>query len=64
MQRRDYSRPEIVRVRLNPEQAVLSQCSVAAASVQNADPSGFCKGGRMDCRLNRGRGGSDSAAAS
>jgi len=33
--KRVYTPPQIVRVHLNPEQAVLSQCSVAATSVLN-----------------------------
>ena len=54
MEKRVYSKPKIMRVRLNPEQAVLSQCSASATDFKDGDASGFCEGGRG---MGMGRGG-------
>ena len=35
MEKRVYSKPKIMRVRLNPEQAVLSQCSVGSTDLKS-----------------------------
>ena len=74
MEKRVYSKPKIMRVRLNPEQAVLSQCSVGSTDLKDGDAGGFCEGGMMGgCRQGKagmgrrgGRGGrgSDSGASS
>jgi len=41
-EKKAYSRPVIVRVKLNPEQAVLSACSTGGASVSSANLGGIC----------------------
>ncbi len=38
MEKKAYSKPRIFRVKLNTEQAVLSQCSEAAADIKNSNP--------------------------
>ncbi len=62
MIRQLYQKPEIIVVPINPEQAVLSNCSVGAGNLSNQNTSGSCV--PQNCRQKNGRGGSDSAASS
>ncbi len=63
MIRSPYQKPELIVVPINPEQAVLSNCSVGANNLSNQNnTSGSCVAG--NCRQKNGRGGSDSAASS
>ncbi len=41
MEKKAYSKPKIFRVKLNSEQAVLSQCSDTSMDLKNSDPQ-FC----------------------
>ena len=37
-----YVSPQVIRVKLEATQAVLSQCEVGATGISNAQPAGFC----------------------
>ncbi len=39
-----YVSPQVTRVKLEPTQAVLSQCSVGVTNAKTGVPSGFCDG--------------------
>ena len=58
--KRTCSRPMIVRVQLNHEQAVLAACSTTTSSLQNTTGA-FCKNG---CRRNISSAGRDNATSS
>lgn len=62
MQKRPYSKPKIVMVQLNHEQAVLSQCSASAMTLDRSVLS-WCNPG-SDCRQASKRGGSDETFSS
>lgn len=65
MQKRAYFKPKMVRVKLNPEQAVLSQCSAGATTLIDMNElSGFCKSSGGGCRQQNKSGGSNSGASS
>lgn len=65
MQKRAYFKPKMVRVKLNPEQAVLSQCSAGATTLIDQDESpGFCKSSGGGCRQQTKSGGTNSGASS
>ncbi len=43
--KKTYVSPQVTRVKLEPTQAVLSQCSIGVTNVRNsAGPTGFCEG--------------------
>ncbi|MEE8074863.1 MAG: hypothetical protein V3T60_04495 [Candidatus Binatia bacterium] len=44
-----YVSPRVIRVNLEPTQAVLSHCNVDAHSLKNLQPTGFCDLGK-DCK--------------
>jgi hypothetical protein len=48
-EKKAYSRPAIVRVKLNPEQAVLSACSTGTVSISSANTGGGCQSDKS-CR--------------
>ncbi len=52
IQKRPYSKPKIVMVQLNHEQAVLSQCSINAQTISTSDPTNCEKrrGPNLGCR--------------
>ncbi len=50
MAKRAYSKPKIVRVQLNPEQAVLSQCSIKAGTIFRGVPTYCVPSGPAECR--------------
>jgi len=57
-----YTKPNVIRVALNPEQAVLGTCSVEhRASIRDANPL-HCK--PDDCKQRGGSRGADFAAHS
>ncbi len=64
MQKRPYSKPKIVAVKLNHEQAVLSQCAVDAGTLAQGIPAGYCRPGVNGCRQKSSAGGTDSDATS
>ena len=41
-QKKAYVSPQVIRVKLEPSQAVLSQCEVDIIGVSNLNPAGFC----------------------
>ena len=61
--KRAYARPQIVRVKLQHEQAVLAQC-MQTSDLRDGDPSGFCDSGRGGCRQRRRSGRNVNYAAS
>lgn len=42
--KKEYTKPTVVKVKLNHEQAVLGVCSSTAADTSSATPSGACRG--------------------
>ena len=40
--KKTYVSPQVTRVKLEPTQAVLSQCSVGVTNPKAGTPSGFC----------------------
>ena len=42
MVKRKYVEPKLSRVKLNPEQAVLSQCSATSTTIKDRATSGQC----------------------
>ncbi len=61
--KRAYVSPQVTRVKLDPTQAVLSQCSLGETSLSNSNPSGSCKGHGACKAIDPGHGG-DTAATS
>ena len=63
MEKKKYTKPTIVKVELNHEQAVLGACSADSATTENSDSNGYCKphGG---CKANTSSGGTDTDAIS
>ncbi len=51
-----YVSPQVVRVKLEATQAVLSQCEVGAMGMSNSNPAGFCDLAR-DCKQRAHSGG-------
>jgi len=41
-QKKAYVSPQVVRVKLEPTQAVLSQCSTGISPIRNTNPAGTC----------------------
>jgi hypothetical protein len=64
MEKRNYSKPKILRVQLNPEQAVLSPCSLLVVSLSMQPPNRGCDPFKDKCRKWKDFKNSDSAAAS
>ena len=44
-QKKAYVSPQVIRVKLEPTQAVLSQCEVGAGGLQDSNTTGACRGG-------------------
>ena len=61
-QKKAYVSPQVTRVKLEPTQAVLSQCSVGISDVKNLVPTGTCEGGSKPCK--QAAHGSGTAATS
>jgi hypothetical protein len=61
-EKKAYSRPTIVRVKLNPEQAVLGACSTVGSGLSNNNNGGACVVG--GCRKSNRFAGSDGTAGS
>jgi hypothetical protein len=59
--KKEYVSPQVTRVKLEPTQAVLSQCEVGAVGISNAFPAGTCDVSH-DCKQRHS--GGNSAAAS
>ena len=55
-----YTKPMVVKVELNHEQAVLGTCSAGAGTLVDADPSGYCRSAKNCKQDNSG----DDAATS
>ena len=67
MEKRAYSKPTISRVKLNVEQAVLSQCSGLTTNVSTSSPvfcDDRCRQNNKSRRPRRGRGGTDFEGSS
>lgn len=58
--KREYIKPKLVRVKLNPEQAVLSQCSDGWSDMKDSNTSGKCASG--GCRQ-KSAGGASTASS-
>ena len=56
-----YTKPMVVKVALNQEQAVLGTCSGAATKIGDGDWDGWCKG---SCKQSTASAGSDELASS
>jgi len=61
-EKKAYSRPTMVRVKLNPEQAVLGACSTSGSGLSNNNAGGACNTG--SCRKANRFQGADSGAGS
>ena len=61
-QKKAYVSPQVIRVKLEPSQAVLSQCEVGVASVSNANPAGVCSASK-NCKQRAHGGGNDAASS-
>ena len=59
--KKTYVSPQVIRVQLEPRQAVLSQCEVNALGISNAATTGFCNLAH-DCKQRHS--GGNSAATS
>ena len=57
--KKDYVSPQIYRVELNHEQAILSACSVSAANAKAGGASVTCRSG--GCKADKAGGSSDNA---
>ncbi len=57
-----YVSPQVIRVKLEPSQAVLSQCSVDVTATRNSNLSGSCLTGTHQCK--RASQAGDNAASS
>ncbi len=51
-----YVSPQVIRVKLEATQAVLSQCEVGAMGFSNSNPAGFCDASK-DCKQRSHSGG-------
>ncbi len=56
-----YVSPRVIRVKLEPTQAVLSQCSVGATGPETSSPAGVCNLDK-NCKQ-RDHGGDDGATS-
>ena len=56
-----YVSPQVMRVKLEPTQAVLSQCEVGATAPQDSNPAGFCNA-TTPCKA-KNHGGSQAATS-
>ena len=61
-QKKAYVSPQVIRVKLEPTQAVLSQCSVGESDLKNINPAVTCEGGTKPCK--QASHGSGTAATS
>ena len=64
--KKTYVSPQVTRVKLEPTQAVLSQCSIGVTNTKNsAGPLGFCEGhDHPNCKSQNSPGSSPSAGNS
>ena len=60
-QKKAYVSPQVTRVKLEPRQAVLSQCEVGAVGLSQSNPAGLCNLSK-DCKQRSHQG--NSAATS
>ena len=59
--RKAYVSPQVIRVKLEATQAVLSQCELGVVGISNAQPAGFCDASH-DCKQ-RGHSGNSAATS-
>ncbi len=64
MEKRPYTTPNVVRVKLTHEQAVLSQCSVSATTISDLLNTRCHPSTDTNCRRSGRGGGTDSMNAS
>lgn len=55
-EKKPYSAPQLTRVELNHEQAILSACSTTTTSTNSANGTGGCKGTAPPCKHAPGAG--------
>ncbi len=59
--KKTYVSPQVIRVKLEATQAVLSQCEVGVVGISNVNPAGFCDASK-NCKQ-RGHGGNSAATS-
>jgi len=59
--KKTYVLPQVIRVKLEATQAVLSQCEVGVVGISNAQPAGFCDASK-NCKQ-RGHSGNSGATS-
>ena len=62
-QKKAYVSPQVMRVKLEPTQAVLSQCEVDAVGISSGASPGLCNLSK-NCKQRGVHGGGNSAATS
>ena len=62
MKKKAYVSPQVIRVKLEPSQAVLSQCSGVVTKLKDSMSGGECTGDHGGCKQLNGTG--DQAATS
>jgi hypothetical protein len=60
-EKKPYSQPQVFRVELNQEQAILSACSLSAMTAQNGGGR-YCRAGGNFCKNASAAGSADSGA--
>lgn len=60
IERKPYMQPQLFRIELNQEQAILSACSLATNNA-NQGGSGGCRPAGIPCKRRNGTFGQDSA---
>jgi hypothetical protein len=58
--KKQYVTPQLYRVPLDPEQAILSSCSLSAMSLSNGGGGGCRPAGSGNCKNRSGQGNRDS----
>lgn len=58
--KKKYTSPSVIKVKLDPEQAILGACSSGTTNTSGGNPTGTC---RSDCKQS-GSGGGDDATTS
>ncbi len=57
-----YVSPQVIRVKLEATQAVLSQCELGVIGLSQSDPTGFCSASK-NCKQRRGHTGNSAATS-
>jgi hypothetical protein len=59
--KKPYSAPQLLRVELNQDQAILTACSLMASNISNSSSPGFCHSSGSCKRRNTGGGSTDNS---